>query len=98
MAVIFKDGWKPPEGAAQQAMPYKATAIFSRIAPDIRFALIVEVVNIPIVCTVRADTPWRTMLELLEYTRWHSATIRVGSFGPDHPTPRASTPHQQSRD
>lgn len=42
---------------------------------------VVKVVRLPVVFAVRADAPWKTMRELLDYARANPGQIRVGHGG-----------------
>ncbi len=42
---------------------------------------VIKVVRLPVVFAVRADAPWKTMTELLEYARANPGRVRVGHGG-----------------
>lgn len=53
-------------------LPYKT--------PD-DYTPVLEIINVPIVLTVRADAPWKSLREMLEAAKKEPGKIRVGSPG-----------------
>jgi tripartite-type tricarboxylate transporter receptor subunit TctC len=54
------------------ALPYKTPEDYTPV---------LEVINVPIVLTVRADAPWKSLREMLEAAKKEPGKIRVGSPG-----------------
>lgn len=64
--------------AIMTLQPHRVTLPYK--GPD-DYAPVLQVINVPVVLTVRADAPWRNLREMLDAAKKEPGKIRVGSPG-----------------